>query len=107
MPFENKMDALKIGLKEINKGLPANVYIPFVTQSIRNHAVLRIFEEESRIFVTRQRAPYMICVELYRPEEENKYNQMLLKKQSTSGGERSIMDRLKSLKSVSISKIVQ
>jgi hypothetical protein len=53
MPFENKMDTLKAGLKIINEGLPADVYIPFITQSIRNHAVLGIFVEESRIFVTR------------------------------------------------------
>jgi hypothetical protein len=31
MPFENKMDTLKAGLKIINEGLPADVYIPFIT----------------------------------------------------------------------------
>jgi hypothetical protein len=53
IPNENKMEALQAGLKIINEGLPADVYIPFVTKSIRNHVVLGIFEEESRIFVTR------------------------------------------------------
>jgi hypothetical protein len=31
--------------------------------------VLNIVEEESKLFITKQRAPFMICVEIYRPEE--------------------------------------
>ena len=103
------MEALRAGLRAINEGLPADVYIPFITQSIRNHTVLGIFEEESRIFVTRQRAPYMICVELYRPEEENKFNMLKLKKESSQkNGEKRLIDRLKSgITVVSITKIVK
>lgn len=103
------MEALQTGLKTINEGLPADVYIPFITQSTRNHAVLGIFAEESRIFVTRQRAPYMICVELYRPEEENKYNMLKQKKESTQkSGEKGLINRLKSgISNVSIAKIVK
>ena len=101
------MEALQTGLKTINEGLPADVYIPFITQSTRNHAVLGIFAEESRIFVTRQRAPYMICVELYRPEEENKYN-MLKQKTTQKSGEKGLINRLKSgISTVSIAKIVK
>ncbi len=31
---------------------------------------MNINVEESRIFVTKSRAPFMICVEMYRPSEE-------------------------------------
>eukprot|EP00347_Sterkiella_histriomuscorum_P015790 403355671 len=65
----DKMQSLKDGLHEINKQLPATVYIPFVSNSTRNHAVLNICVDESRMFLTKERAPFMICVELYRPEE--------------------------------------
>jgi hypothetical protein len=37
--------------------------------SIRNHALLNIAFEDSRLFITKERAPFMICLELYRPEE--------------------------------------
>jgi len=52
----------------------------------------------------------MICVELYRPEEENKYNILkqkreLNKKKGEKGG---LIDRLKSgISTVSIAKIVK
>lgn len=37
---------------------------------MRHYAVLQIAYNESRIFVTKTKAPYMICVELFRPHEE-------------------------------------
>jgi hypothetical protein len=30
---------------------------------------LSIAYEESRLFLTRERAPFMVCLEIYRPEE--------------------------------------
>jgi hypothetical protein len=45
-------------------------YILTSIDAIRNHAVLAIAYKESRIFVTKTRAPYMICVELFSPHEE-------------------------------------
>ena len=45
-------------------------YILTSIDAIRNHAVLAIAYKESRIFVTKTRAPYMICVEVFRPHEE-------------------------------------
>ena len=71
--------------------------------------MLRICEEESRIFPTRERAPYMICVELYRPEEENKFNQHQQKLQKKPNGDKSLIDRIKSNLSsnISITKIVK
>jgi hypothetical protein len=51
----------------------------------------------------------MICVELYRPEEENKFNMLKLKKESSQkNGEKRLIDRLKSgITVVSITKIVK
>ena len=31
--------------------------------------MLNICVEETKLFITNQRAPYMICLEVYRPEE--------------------------------------
>lgn len=53
----------------MNEQLPGAVYIPFVSQSMRNYAVLHIAAYESRIFRTKERAPIMLCVEVYRPFE--------------------------------------
>lgn len=56
-------------LMKINQHLPANVYIPFVNSSLRNHAVLHIPANECHVFQTKERAPFLICIELYRPDE--------------------------------------
>ena len=58
---------LKKSLIQVNKKLPANVYLPFI--KIRNHCVAHIAVTESRIFKTKNRAPYMIVIECFRPEE--------------------------------------
>jgi hypothetical protein len=31
--------------------------------------VLRVVPEESRLFLTKERAPFLVCLEVYRPEE--------------------------------------
>jgi len=36
--------------------------------------VLRICVEETRLFVTKNRAPFLVCLEVYRPEELLIYN---------------------------------
>jgi len=36
---------------------------------IRNNAVLNINVDEAIVFSTKERAPYYICVEIFRPEE--------------------------------------
>jgi hypothetical protein len=66
---ENGNDIMRRELKKLNEILPACVYIPFVNNSSRNYAVLHIVPEEARIFVTKERAPMLICIEVYRPEE--------------------------------------
>lgn len=49
--------------------MPASVYIPFVSNSIRNYAVLHVPLSECRVFQTKERSPCLIVVELYRPDE--------------------------------------
>ena len=66
---EEKVKFVKTQLIEINKSLPAQVYIPFVNKSIRNYAVLNILAEEAKVFITKERAPLMLTFEMYRPTE--------------------------------------
>lgn len=37
--------------------------------SLRNYAVLKIAVEETRTFSTKSRTPFMITLEIFRPEE--------------------------------------
>jgi hypothetical protein len=60
---------LKNEVRKINKHLPAAVYLPFVTSSIRNYAILSIRTDEARIFKTKERAPLLLILEAYRPSE--------------------------------------
>ena len=84
VPKEEKESILREELHKINLSLPASVYIPFVNSkhliystyldSIRNYAVLHIPLSECRVFQTKARAPFMIAVELYRPDELSLYS---------------------------------
>ncbi len=49
--------------------MPAAVYVPFVNSAIRNYAVLHIPVSELKVFQTKERAPFVICIEIYRPDE--------------------------------------
>jgi phosphatidylinositol 4-kinase len=60
---------VKHKLCELNKKLPAQVYIPFVSKSMRNYAVLNIIAEEAIVFKTKERAPILLTIEVYRPIE--------------------------------------
>lgn len=66
---QDKTAALKRELRKLNQHLPASVYIPFCQESIRNYAVLHINPEEVHVFQTNSRCPYMITIEMYRPDE--------------------------------------
>jgi hypothetical protein len=66
----NRADMLKEQLKAVNSFLPAAVYIPFSNIKARSCAVLHIPVLESKVFATKERAPYMICIEIYNPLEE-------------------------------------
>lgn len=60
---------LKTELSKLNRALPGTVYIPFVNNSMRNYAVLHIAIEEAKVFQTKERAPLLLCIEVFRPEE--------------------------------------
>jgi phosphatidylinositol 4-kinase len=66
---EDKLKILKQELNQINTHLPASVYVPFVQNSTRNYCVLHIPTGEARVFQTKERAPIMLCIEVFRPEE--------------------------------------
>ncbi len=42
----------------------------FLLDSIRNYTVLNIVYDECKVFSTKERSPFYICIEIYRPEEE-------------------------------------
>ena len=67
-PAEKRLELIR-DLTQINEHLPARVYLPFVNDSARNYAVLHITALESRIFQTKSRAPVLLCIEVYRPDE--------------------------------------
>jgi hypothetical protein len=60
---------LRTELSKLNRALPGTVYIPFVNSSMRNYAVLHIAVEEAKVFQTKERAPLLLCIEVFRPEE--------------------------------------
>ncbi|CAD8155344.1 unnamed protein product [Paramecium octaurelia] len=62
--------SLKADLQRINQNLPSSVYIPFVKEQIRNYAVLNIVASETKVFSTKERSPFYICLEIYRPDVE-------------------------------------
>jgi hypothetical protein len=49
----------------MNKNLPATAYIPFLSGFHRNKMILNIAELESRLFITAEKAPFLICVEVF------------------------------------------
>jgi hypothetical protein len=64
-----KVKALKHLLKKVNERLPAAVYVPFTNSSLRLYNVLNIVSDESRVFSTKERAPFYICLEIFNPAE--------------------------------------
>lgn len=69
LPNDDQMAFLQKEISEINKQLPSNVYIPFLKDSIRNYIICHIPVTEMKIFRTKNRAPYMITVEVIRIDE--------------------------------------
>ena len=68
-PAEKQLGILQNELSKINKLLPSNIYIPFLSESIRNYIIVHIPVTETRIFRTKNRAPYMLTVEVIRIDE--------------------------------------
>ena len=53
----------------MNQNLPAACYMPILKESQRNFMILNIAEQESRMFVTAEHIPYMVCIEVFQPQE--------------------------------------
>jgi hypothetical protein len=68
-PEDKQLQILQKELFKVNKTLPSNVYIPFLSDAIRNYAIVHVPVSETKIFRTKTRAPYMITVELIRIDE--------------------------------------
>jgi len=67
---DNKLKFLKRRLRKLNKALPSSVYIPFVKDSVRCYSILDVVVEETRVFSTKERSPFYICLEIFNPQKE-------------------------------------
>ena len=63
-----KLISLKADIQKINRNLPAAIYVPFYNS--RNYVILNIVTDQCKVFSTKCRSPFYICLEVYRPEEE-------------------------------------
>ena len=71
-PIEEQMLFLYEQLLEINKKLPCNVYLPFLSESTRNYLICHIPLDGVKIFRTKTRCPIMLTFEMIRIDEINK-----------------------------------
>jgi phosphatidylinositol 4-kinase len=63
---ENKEKFLSDNLQKMNKSLPATTYMPILSSTFqRNFMVLNIAYPESRLFITAEKAPFLICIEVF------------------------------------------
>ena len=67
---DNKKERLVEALQDINSKLPAAAYLPFDKSFTRECAVLHIPISEVKVFKTKERAPFLICIEIYKPFDE-------------------------------------
>ena len=68
-PIEEQMLFLYEKLRDINKKLPCNVYLPFLKDSTRNYLICHIPLDGARIFRTKTRCPLMLTFEMVRIDE--------------------------------------
>ena len=73
-PIEEQMLYLYEQLLDINKKLPCNVYLPFLSESTRNYLICHIPLDGVKIFRTKTRCPIMLTFEMIRIDEINKDN---------------------------------
>ena len=62
---ENKKEFLIKSLQRMNVNLPATAYIPIISKFQRNYMILNICEEESKMIVTAEKVPYLMCIEVF------------------------------------------
>lgn len=65
----SKMNFLKSKLQFMNENLPAACYLPVLSGDQRNYMVLNIVYEEIRLFITATKAPFLILIEVFQPQE--------------------------------------
>jgi len=70
-PQEEQMLFLYEKIRDINKKLPCNVYLPFLKDSTRNYLICHIPLDGARIFRTKTRCPLMLTFEMVRIDEVN------------------------------------
>lgn len=70
---DNKEKFLSDNLQKMNKSLPATTYTPILSNFQRNYMVLNIAHQESRLFITAEKAPFLICIEVFQPQELELY----------------------------------
>ena len=68
-PIDEQMLFLYQRLRDINKKLPCNVYLPFLKDSTRNYLICHIPLDGARIFRTKTRCPLMLTFEMVRIDE--------------------------------------
>ena len=73
-PIEEQMIFLYKKLRDINKKLPCNVYLPFLKDATRNYLICHIPLDGARIFRTKTRCPLMLTFEMIRIDEINEEN---------------------------------
>ena len=61
-------------IRDVNKKLPCNVYLPFLKDATRNYLICHIPLEGARIFRTKTRCPLMLTFEMIRIDEINEEN---------------------------------
>ena len=73
-PIEEQMIFLYKKIRDVNKKLPCNVYLPFLKDATRNYLICHIPLEGARIFRTKTRCPLMLTFEMIRIDEINEEN---------------------------------
>jgi len=64
-----KLDWIKKRLELMNQGLPSFVFVPCQKQTIRNMCIMFIEVGETRIFQTKTKTNFTVCLQLVKPEE--------------------------------------
>ncbi|CAD8090047.1 unnamed protein product [Paramecium primaurelia] len=100
-----KIISLRADLSLINTKLPANVYIPFVKDQLRQYTILNIVVQETKIFSTKERAPFYLCIEVYNVEkEENKHEDKRERKNSEFNVDLNMLSDFKNQSNLTISQ---
>ena len=98
-PIDEQMLFLYKKLRDINKKLPCNVYLPFLKDSTRNYLICHIPLDGARIFRTKTRCPLMLTFEMVRIDEINEEI-----KEEQENGLYINVERSKSISSISTRK---